>query len=109
MEIRFHLDECVDNAVADGLRRRGIDVTTTTDADLVKASDERHLEFSRSEGRFVFTHDADYIRLNHEDVPHVGIVYCHQSHRTIGQMVLGLVDLWRHNAAEEMVGQVQFL
>ena len=28
--IRFHLDENVGNAIADGLRRRGIDVTTTS-------------------------------------------------------------------------------
>jgi hypothetical protein len=26
---RFHLDECCDPAIADGLRRRQIDVTTT--------------------------------------------------------------------------------
>jgi hypothetical protein len=28
-KIRFHLDENVSNVIADGLRRRGIDVTTT--------------------------------------------------------------------------------
>ncbi len=28
-KIRFHLDENVSNAIAEGLRRRGIDVTTT--------------------------------------------------------------------------------
>jgi hypothetical protein len=30
--LRFHLDEHVSPAVAEGLRRRGIDVTTTLDA-----------------------------------------------------------------------------
>lgn len=35
--IRFHLDEHVDPAIADGLRRHGIDVTTTLDAGLVRA------------------------------------------------------------------------
>lgn len=29
-KIRFHLDENVSNAIAEGLRRRGIDVTTTS-------------------------------------------------------------------------------
>ncbi len=28
-KIKFHLDENVENAVAQGLKRRGIDVTTT--------------------------------------------------------------------------------
>ena len=34
-EIRFHLDECVSTAIAEGLRRRGIDVTTTPELGLV--------------------------------------------------------------------------
>jgi hypothetical protein len=32
--MRFHLDEHIANAIADGLRRRRIDVTTTVDAAL---------------------------------------------------------------------------
>jgi hypothetical protein len=35
--IRFHLDENVDRAIALGLRRRAIDVTTTKDAGLCRA------------------------------------------------------------------------
>ena len=35
MAIRFHLDEHVDGAVAVGLRRRNIDVTTTAQAGLL--------------------------------------------------------------------------
>ncbi|MEM9538947.1 MAG: hypothetical protein AAGA60_05480 [Cyanobacteria bacterium P01_E01_bin.42] len=35
--IRFHLDENVDNSIADGLRRRGIDVTTTPEVELISA------------------------------------------------------------------------
>lgn len=38
--IRFHLDENCGNAIAEGLRRRGIDATTTHDAGLIGASDE---------------------------------------------------------------------
>jgi hypothetical protein len=33
--IRFHLDENVNGAIADGLRRRGIDVTNTPEAELI--------------------------------------------------------------------------
>ena len=35
--IKFHLDESVSNAVADGLRRRGIDVTITAEVNLIRA------------------------------------------------------------------------
>jgi hypothetical protein len=47
MAIRFHLDEHVASAIAEGLRRRGIDVTTTADAGLLDAPDEDHLAFAR--------------------------------------------------------------
>lgn len=36
--IRFHLDENCSHAIAAGLRRRGIDVTTTPEAGLLNAS-----------------------------------------------------------------------
>jgi hypothetical protein len=42
-EIRFHLDEHMDAAIAIGLRRRGIDVTTTNEAKLLRASDRNRL------------------------------------------------------------------
>jgi Domain of unknown function (DUF5615) len=40
-QIRFHLDENVDPAIGDGLRRRGADVTTTQGVGLTSASDEK--------------------------------------------------------------------
>jgi hypothetical protein len=38
-KIKFHLDENVRNAVAQGLKRRGIDVTTTPEKSLVGVFD----------------------------------------------------------------------
>ncbi len=42
-KIKFHLDENVNNAIVQGLRRRGIDVTTTPEQSLIGASDEEQL------------------------------------------------------------------
>ena len=39
-KIKFYLDEHVNPAVADGLRRRGVDVLTTQEAGMLGASDE---------------------------------------------------------------------
>lgn len=39
--IRFHLDENVHRAIAEGLRRRGIDVTTTPEVGLLNATDDQ--------------------------------------------------------------------
>ncbi|NEP81039.1 MAG: hypothetical protein F6K17_29610 [Okeania sp. SIO3C4] len=45
--IKFHLDEHINNSIANGLRRYGIDVTTTVETGLRTQSDESHLEFIR--------------------------------------------------------------
>ncbi|MEH1947825.1 MAG: DUF5615 family PIN-like protein [Nostoc sp.] len=45
-KIRFHLDENVSNTIAEGLRRRGIDVTTTSETGLIAASDGEQLYFA---------------------------------------------------------------
>ncbi|MFL6233223.1 MAG: hypothetical protein ACJ76N_08835 [Thermoanaerobaculia bacterium] len=47
-EIRFHLDECVAGAIADG-RRRGIDVTTTRESGLISSGDLDQLAFATRE------------------------------------------------------------
>ena len=49
MAVRFHLDEHVDEAIALGLRRRGIDVSTTVEAGLMAATDLEHVQFARRE------------------------------------------------------------
>ncbi len=72
--IRFHLDENVGNAIADGLRRRGIDVTITSVEGMISALDEVQL-FALSQGRVIFTQDDDFLRLHHSNVAHAGIVY----------------------------------
>ncbi|MHB8970692.1 MAG: DUF5615 family PIN-like protein [Pirellulaceae bacterium] len=59
--IRFHLDENVHHGVARGLRLRGLDVTTTTDAGLVEATDEGQFQYAVQHGRVFVTHDADFL------------------------------------------------
>jgi hypothetical protein len=44
--IRFHLDEHVATAVADGLRRLGIDVTTTSEVGLRGVNDQAQLAYA---------------------------------------------------------------
>jgi hypothetical protein len=48
--IRFHLGENCSHAIAAGLRRRGIDVTTTSDVALLGAIDEDQLAYCLAEG-----------------------------------------------------------
>lgn len=39
-KIKFHLDEHIKPAIAQGLRRQGIDITTTVEAQLRTTSDQ---------------------------------------------------------------------
>jgi uncharacterized protein with PIN domain len=107
--MRFHLDEHVDPAIAHGLRSRGIDVTTTNDANLLSASDESHLKFAQREGRVVFTNDADFLRFASTGVEHSGIAYCSRTARPIGYIVRHLCLMHDCLDAEEMVGKVEYL
>ena len=46
--IRFHLDENANNAIADGLKRRGIDVTVSVQANLMSATDREQLAYAHT-------------------------------------------------------------
>jgi hypothetical protein len=107
--IRFHLDEHVDLAVADGLRRRGIDVTTTHDAVLLGADDLDHIAFANANGRVIFSNDPDFLRLHDEGVQHEGIAFCHQQSRSIGQIIRGLELIWEVLEPDDMRHRVEFI
>ncbi len=74
--IRFHLDENCPHALAVGLRRRGIDVTTTPEAGLLEATDEEQNAYASGEGRTIFTQDEDFLAIHSSGFPHPGIAYC---------------------------------
>ncbi len=90
-KIRFHLDENVSNAVAEGLRRRSIDVTTTPEESLISVSDLVQLEFALSQKRVICTQDTDFLRMHQTGVTHFGIVYCSQGSKSIGEVIKGLI------------------
>jgi len=106
--MRFQLDEHVDAAVAEGLRRRGIEVTTTLEAGLQGASDLSHIEVARGSTCVIVTHDDDFLRLACQGVEHAGIVYCHQQSRSIGEMIEFLVLLDACLTDAEMINHVEF-
>jgi predicted nuclease of predicted toxin-antitoxin system len=107
--VRFHLDEHVHSAVADGLRRRGIDVTTTPDAGLLGAGDEVQLTSALSQNRVIVTSDPDFLRLNDLGAEHAGIAFYRQQERSIGDLIRGLELIWEILEPEEMRGRVEFL
>jgi len=107
-EVRFHLDEDVPPAIAEGLRRRGIDVTTTPDAGLTAADDVDHVAFVLANQRVIYTNDENYLILTDQGVSHAGIVYCRQGSSSIGEIIRFLALLHACLTADEMRGTVEF-
>ena len=107
--IRFHPDENCPRALADGLRRRGIDVTTTPEAGLLEATDEEQTAYALGEGRVIFTQDEDFLAIQASGTPHAGIAYCKKGTRSIGDMIRGLALIREVYEPAEMVGKVEYV
>ena len=108
-KIKFHLDENVDPAIAAGLRRHGIDVTTTKEVGLLTKSDDEQLEYICTSQRVIFTQDTDFLRIASYNQTHPGITYCQKGTRSIGEIIAGLTLIYEVFSPEEMIGQVEFL
>jgi len=106
--IKVYADEQAPIAVAQGLRRRGIDVLTTPEAGLLGAADEEQLAFAVRQGRVIFTQDDDFLRLHARGKPHLGIIYVHQQ-TPVGEMIRSLMLVCQVLDAEEMLNHVEFL
>jgi predicted nuclease of predicted toxin-antitoxin system len=109
MAIRFHLDENVSGAVALALRRRGVDVSTAVEANLIGADDREHLEFAQAHDRVLVTHDDDFTRIHASGTPHSGICYCHKDKHSIGELMRLLLLIQECFEVDEMRGHLEFL
>ena len=107
--LAFHLDEHLDHAIAQGLRSRGIDVTTTVEAGLLGADDAAHIEFALRERRVIVTSDADYLAFAIQSNEHAGIAYAPRGSRSIGQIVRDLCLMNDCLEPADMAGKVEFL
>ena len=108
-KIKFHLDESVSNAIANGLRKRGIDVTTSPEAGLRGESDLEQLAFALSQQRVIFTFDDDFLTLASTGIEHSGIIYARQQRQSIGTIISNLVLVWECLEPEYMYGRIEFL
>lgn len=107
--LKYHFDEHVGHAIARGLHRRGVDVTTTTDAGLLGASDDEHLDSAMREQRVVFTHDDDFLIKAASGRTHAGVMYCEVDSRTIGYIVDALQFFSDELEPDDMMNRVEYL
>ena len=107
--VRFYLDENVQIAVADQLRRRGIEVVTALSLEQLGDEDINHLARATAMGYCLCTHDTDYYQLAGLNIEHYGIVIGQPEKHTIGDWVKGLTLVHGVYSAEEMRNRVEFL
>src|SRR5688572_16981877 len=75
MSLLLYADECLDARVTSGLRRRGVDVTTAADQELLGASDETHLQRAIALRRAIVTCDHDFLEMLHDRAEHPGLLF----------------------------------
>jgi hypothetical protein len=107
--MRFHLDEHVDPAVANGLTHRGINVTTTQGMGLLEAGDGEQLAFAHAERRVIVTNDPDFLRMHQAGADHSGIAYFADQRQPVGELIRKLVLLGEVIPDDEIHGRVEFL
>ncbi|CAN1208990.1 DUF5615 domain-containing protein [Tumidithrix helvetica PCC 7403] len=108
-KIRFHLDENVDPVVAAGLRRYGIDVTTTAEVGLRSKSDPEQLAYVCQTKRVIITQDRDFLIIASQGYEHSGIAYCQKGSRSIGEIVNALILMYEVLTPVDMKGKIEFL
>jgi hypothetical protein len=107
-KIRFYLDEYIAKAVARGLRQRGVEIKTVAEAELLGASDEKHLEFVQSEGLVIGTQDDDFLKLTSQGLNYPGIVFAPQQ-TPIRKIISGLMLIYEVLDADEMQNHLEYL
>ncbi len=104
----LYLDESVNVAVAEGLRRRGVDVIAAKDVGNLGLSDEDQLKYAIKNNFVIVTHDADFLSLA-KSYEHKGIAFVHQEKYSIGDLIRNLKLLWDMAEQKDMKNHVEFL
>ncbi len=108
-KVRFYLDENVQVAIAEQLKRRGIEAVTARDLGSLGDEDVDHLERASEMGYVLCTHDADYVDLAASGKEHAGIIFGQQHKHTIGEWVAFLELVHGVYGADEMRNLVEYV
>lgn len=103
------LDEHVPPAVAEQLRRRGIECETVREAGRLGLSDAEQLRLAAADGFVFVSHDSDFSILARSNTEHAGIVVCRPHAREVGAAVRALLAFAELFAAEQIVGQIWYV
>lgn len=112
-KIRIYTNESASVAIAEGLKRRGIDAFSARDTGNLGLTDEEQLNYAREERAVIFTHDTDFLQIADrwadEGRSHYGVIYCHQKSCRTGEAIRKLRVLTSVLTFEDMVNHIEFL
>jgi hypothetical protein len=115
MQVRLFVDEdAMADALMTGLRARGVNLLTASEAGTRKLKDDEQLEFATAQGRVLYTFNvSDFYQLHTawaiQGKSHAGIIFAPQQRYSIGEQMRRLLKLIRLRSAEEMIDSVEFL
>lgn len=107
----IYADENVWQPVADGLRRRGWNVTTANEAGTLGYTDREHLEFAIENDWMLLTFDDDYpafAATEFAEVDHPGILYITQHGRDVGELVRRIDAMLQQIEGRDVSGEVLY-
>lgn len=107
--IRFYLDQHVPDAVAQGLRRRGVDVLTAQEIGRCGLPDLEQLQLAQVDNRVLVTFDDDFLSIVAGGVEHAGIAFCTAAKYSVGELISVLGVLYEVLDADDMMNHVEFL
>ena len=112
-KIRIYTDESASVAIAEGLKRRGVDAFSARDVGNLGLTDEEQLIYASEEKVTIFTHDTDFLQIAarwmDQGRTHQGIIYCHQKSYSIGECVRKLRMLSAVLSSKDMINHIEFL
>lgn len=111
--IKIYTNESVHVAIAEGLKRRGIDARSCRDVGNYGLTDEQQLGYACKNGFVIFTHDDDFLKLSAKYMTqgkeHPGMIYSHQRDYSIGECIRRIKLIVDVLLSEEMKNHIEFL
>ena len=111
--LSFYMDHHVNIAIANGLRKRGIDVVTTFEDGMADVADEVLLSHVASLGRVLVTQDKGFHRIcsrwNRSGREFPGIVFAVQESIDIGRTIEYLELVARVFSTEEIRNRIEYV
>jgi len=106
--MRIYVDESVNTAIVEGLKRRGVDAFSAKDMGKLGLTDEQQIKVAAANRAAIFTHDVDFLRMASEK-RHPGIIYVHQQKLTVGECIKRLKAIAETKSPAQMRGRIIFL